>query len=450
MLSPRSCGYGNQIKLKGGVDMKSYIFLCSPSLGILDNWLPVIWNLKARDPNARFTIVFTRQRTPLELNQNLVLYKIAQDCFDEVVFKKSISFSKADSVFGAMHKAKNQRIYNWFYEICRRVSILKRILIWVDEIMSLKYLEKWIELTVASSESIYLLVDIYEESKSYNHIFLSKTSDFPRFSIHHGVNILNGGVIPTNVIGYNIPEAERRKVFLFSNLDRKIWQLQYGLDDVNMYTLGIAKHDKTWIRYIQTRSNFDKNSLPKKFIGLIGRPISSYLPKDRKIKAIKDLLKSAEKYDLPIVVKRHPKEHLDGTYEEVFGVKDLGIKWHLSDAHWFELAEGCVFAMAFFSSVPVDLIIFGVPVIEYLNLKGLPGFDTQDSLRDDEGNPVFSYRYLGLVYGADNTNQFNHLINRIILDRNGMAEKLNWKYKEIFYCTEDAINKITNSILELP
>lgn len=431
----------------------NFTFICSPSLGILDNWLPVIWNLKSRNPKSKFTIVFPKLRTLLEINQQSVLTKIALNCFDEVLFKKRIGWSRADSLFDAMNLAStlekhiSSRVYN---RINSRYRFLLKSWHLMDECVSANNLKKWVLSKNRDSEKIILLCDIYEESKSYNQLFLQEIGDTPRFSIHHGVDVSNGGVFSKDLQQYNVPDVEQRKVVIFSELDRKIWQHQYELNEEQVISSAIPKHDKKWIKRIQNMSKDKLASIPDRFIGVIGRPCTStYLPRDRKISVLRDILQAAEKHKLPIVVKRHPKEIFDGTYEEVFGESTLGSKWFLTDAHWFGLAENCVFAVCFYSSVPVDLIKLGIPVIEYLNLKGLPEHDNERALRDGDGNPVLSYRYLGLVFGVDDTHGFENKVNEITLDRNKLAEKLYTEYENVFINSKDPVKKIINSIEEI-
>lgn len=428
----------------------NFIFICSPSLGILDNWLPVICNLKARKPRARFTIVFPRVRTAMELNQQSVLTKIAEDCFDEVLFKNTLGWSSADSLNDSMGQATRQsnRIYSRIINrICKRFQKLSNIWQLIDKRVSAKYLKKWVLSREKDSLRTILLCDIYEEPKSYNQLFLQKMGDIPRYSIHHGLNVINGGVFNNDLNQYNVSEVEHRKVFIFSEYDRKMWQFQYGLQEEQVIPTGIMKHDKNWIKRIQDMSKEHLTSIPKRYIGVIGRPCTtSYLPRERKINVLRDIMQSAEEHNLPIVVKRHPKEKYDGTYEEAFGASTLGTTWFLTDAHWFVLAKRCVFAVSFYSGVSVDLIKLGVPVIEYLNLHGLREHDNERSLRDSNGNPVFSYRYLGLVYGVDDTQGFEGKVNEIISDRNNLGENLKSKYENVFINPDNSISEVLNLI----
>jgi hypothetical protein len=425
-----------------------FIFICSPSLGILDNWIPVIWNLKKQYKNAEFTIVFPRERTLLEINKESILNKLTNECFDNVLFRKCVSWDSENSLYQAVSKVntKKYRHHSQFVSFCKQIPIVSKLLGFVDSIISDKYLKNWKNQNNKYESKSILLCDIYEETKDYNQLFFNEMGEVTRFSIHHGVNVINGGILTESSKKYNIKEIKNRIVFTFSHLDYDVWKYRYGLQDNQIIEAGIAKHDERWIELIKENSGNDIESLPDRFIGLIGRPVSNYLPRDRKVKYLRDIKKSSEEFNLPIVVKRHPKEKLDGTYEEVFGSTNLGVTWFISDAHWFALSDKCHFAVSFFSSVPADLIKLNIPVIEYLNLNGLSEYDHKDALRDKTGNPVFSYRYLDLVYGVDNTEEFTRIVNDIMVNRETIVKQLQTRYKSIFKNPEDSLNIILESI----
>ena len=46
------------------------------------------------------------------------------------------------------------------------------------------------------------------------------------------------------------------------------------------------------------------------------------------------------------------------------------------------------------------MLRLGIPNIEYLDLRGLKNFDNEQSLRDNNNNPVFDYRYNDVVIPA--------------------------------------------------
>ena len=150
-----------------------------------------------------------------------------------------------------------------------------------------------------------------------------------------------------------------------------------------------------------------------------------------------------------IVVKLHPKERKEGLYEEVFGTDTYGDKWFYSDIHPFVLGKESAFAISFYSGVPIDMLALGVPTIEYLDLRGIPDFDNDESLRDKKGHPCFGYRYLDLVLGASDYDQMKAHAMEIMNDRETVLSRLQAKYNELFPQIENINEKIAKDILSI-
>lgn len=73
---------------KSGVKSVNVIFNCSPSLGIVDSWLPVISALLGRLPNATFIFVAPKLRTIREVDLSSWLHQKTSMVFDRVFFKE--------------------------------------------------------------------------------------------------------------------------------------------------------------------------------------------------------------------------------------------------------------------------------------------------------------------------------------------------------------------------
>jgi len=113
------------------------------------------------------------------------------------------------------------------------------------------------------------------------------------------------------------------------------------------------------------------------------------------------------------------------------------------------LGRKCKFAISFFSGVAVDMLALGKPVIEYLDLKGIPAYDNDKSLRDSNGYPVLSYRYLGLVLGADDELTFRKQVNKITDDPVKSSNFLMTRYRDIFADPDGAAEIISGDILSV-
>jgi hypothetical protein len=104
----------------------TFIFICSPSLGILDNWMPVIWNLKNRYKEAEFILVIPRERTLLEIDKESITNKLTNECFDNVLFRKCLSWDSENSLYQAVSKVKTKknRIHSQVVKYCRKIPII--------------------------------------------------------------------------------------------------------------------------------------------------------------------------------------------------------------------------------------------------------------------------------------------------------------------------------------
>uniref|UniRef100_UPI004048E171 hypothetical protein n=1 Tax=Aliarcobacter sp. TaxID=2321116 RepID=UPI004048E171 len=78
------------------------LFMCSPSLGVLDSWISVLIVLKAKLPNAHFVFIASKAGTIEQISINQDLKVLAERIFDSVVFRsdsgvllKTVTFNDA-------------------------------------------------------------------------------------------------------------------------------------------------------------------------------------------------------------------------------------------------------------------------------------------------------------------------------------------------------------------
>ena len=198
---------------------------------------------------------------------------------------------------------------------------------------------------------------------------------------------------------------------------------------------GILRHDPDWINTIGQfdAPNFEKSE--KRTLLLISRGHSGpdgYLPRLRKVEYLKDVLEFAQKFELKIVVKPHPKERDLSIYREVFGEESGEGIWECSDSHLFQLAKSAIMAVSFFSGCAIDLTAAEVPTVERLNLIGLKQFDNDYADRDLSGDPVFQYRRDGHVIGSSSSSEFKKAAEDCYLNPEGSLARLKQSYKEKF------------------
>ena len=99
-------------------------FLCSPSLGILDNWLPVIWNLKEKQKDLKFIIIFPRASFIDQIYLSNVLLILGANIFDSIVFKSKAGLWLAADTFSQVKMINKLTMFEWF--LLRVIRKLKK------------------------------------------------------------------------------------------------------------------------------------------------------------------------------------------------------------------------------------------------------------------------------------------------------------------------------------
>lgn len=434
---------------------ETFYFLCSPSIGIIDNWLPVIKELKTKKNDLNFTIIIPKAGTVEQLTPDNPIIKISKIYFDEIIFKTHAgNWVKSDSFDFAFKYNTNTtatfispRIDNKL----RRLPLLSKLLSYSISTKLKKEkiaLEKILLEGFNSTNQDYLLYDIQEHLKDYNSEIVDSFQNSKLFSISHGSHINAGPTKPRSISNRS---KEQLYVYILSNEERGFYKQTFALTDDKLISTGFPRHNKDWIKQISESSEVESHW--EDFVFIISRPASDYLPKHRKEKYLRDIKKLLiDERNLKVIAKRHPKEKDEGLFEKVFGINSKGKTWDESNDHPFILGQKCKFAISFFSGVALDMTYLNKPTIEYLNLDGINNYDSTDALRDDEGHAVLSYRYFKLVLGASNEKQFLNHINDIMDSEGHVLEKLQTRYNDCFSTSfsplkliaEDIINKINS------
>jgi hypothetical protein len=435
-------------------NLKFIYFVCSPGLGILDNWLPIIFKLRAKYPNSKLVCIITKPGTAEVIDLNNVLIKIADDLFDLIVYKSNAGQWFECISFGVA-KAQNtpsslKRIIFLFKKYFLRYQLLSPLLRVVRLIYGLLDFfspKKKIKLNKFETQDSVVLYDVYEETKEYNRELLEYFIGVPKFSISHGTHIEQKGTEHCRIT--NLSRAPNEvNVFLFSKDEKEYYKRTYLLKDPNIFIVGVPRHNQEWVSYLNSVSYGEEQKWDD-YIFFISRTVSEYLPLDRKIKAIQDIRKLAfEDFGLKIIVKLHPKEHSSGIYEKILGKDNYGVKWKYSSVHPFFLGKHCAFAIALYSGVSVDMAALNVPTIEYLNLNGLKEFDNKDSLKDENGISVLEFRYMKIVLGSSNYEQLKSQANYIMSNRSVIINKFYKRYCELYSKPDKSISSIVNQIIK--
>jgi hypothetical protein len=434
---------------------KHIYFLCAPGLGILDNWLPVLYKLKKVAPECKIICVIPKAANVAAVNFENMLARLSENIFDEIIFRshsglwlRAPGFSDAKSIIlrsvalgklASLHRRFNHNILTKYFGYI--VFVIARFIDYFINSRNRLMLE-------FSSQNIKIvLYDVYEETKDYNRDFLDQVGEAKRFSIAHGINIDTDPIKPKYSF---IKNRENITAYLFSSEEIPYYSVTYGLDkDKQLHLSGIPRHEDSWIQYVQERhSDLPDPIVDGEYVFLISRSLSPYFTYQRKMDAIENIKKLIiDSLNIKIVIKCHPKERDDGLFSKILGDDNYGKTWVISNSHAFVLAKNTLLAITFYSGVSVDMIKMNVPVIEYLDLNGLIEYDNDHSLRDYSGDPIFSYRFHKLVFGVSKYEDLQETVNKIICDREKSTNNLKAVYREKFPEIEHRLELITNTIL---
>jgi len=432
------------------------LILCSPSAGILDSWLPVIKRINEQYPEIRFSIIFPRKRTVSEIDLSSTLIKILGRSIESVVFRER-NLSKWYQC-ESLQKAKKQVTLSIFERNLKKIGIKNRyarfLIRYVQKIFrkgdEIKFKSRETDLDSYISEFSGLFYDVYEHNKSYNREIISRAKNILKFSISHGLNLI--GENSKLRIPESPNEHDKTVVFSFSENEKKLYKEKYGVPLENNFVIGIQRHDPEWIKnYIHLDEEKEKAAtlFDDDYIFVISRPDSTdYLPTERAKRSIQIIKNIAlNKLNAKIVIKLHPKEIKSGLYEDVLGEDNYGKTWTYSNAHPFTIGSKCMFAVSYYSGVPIDLIAMDVPTIELLDLRGIDKYERLENRKDKNGAPMLYFRYNNLVLGASTQKEFFDQADKILSNRNEVNTWLRKSYERIYKNPEGSIQRTVDIII---
>ncbi|WP_149706715.1 hypothetical protein [Campylobacter concisus] len=435
-----------------------FLFICSPSLGTLDSWASVLHELKNKQPDAQFIFYAHDYYIIKQIELNSPLIKLASEIFTAIVYK---------DINGAFIKSNNFELilkYSFFSNHLNPFLILKKILnklriikldsclnsimTKINAIIVKIYNLKFINLYQLKSENLKILYDVYESSKDAHEDILTKLSEVKKYSICHGNNsheyLLEE--LKTRTIVNNYPN-NNTIVFASSEKDAEYYENYYGIKKEFCRVVGIPRHEKKWIDYFMDRycSNYE---IPfnGNYIFLISRNYGSFMPREEKVRYVKEIYKQAKKYNLKLIIKKHPDEVCDNSCEEALPKEECGIGWMVSNLHTFFLGKHSKFAICFYSGVVSDMISIGIPTIEMLDSKY--AYNLNKNIKDkNSGKNVTEYGYYNLVLVANDNKELDSHIKRIFNEFEVVVSELKKSYDQVFYKKENVNEYIANEII---
>ena len=403
------------------------VLLCAPSLGILDNWLPVLHAARAEHPDCRIVALIPDRETLAQLDAADTAHALADEVIDATLVPlHGGRWMLTDGFLSAVDDARPRRLFPRLRTRAQRARSTNP--------------------SALAGPDARVLYDIHLHKKADLGPLLDALGDTPRFSHNHGIELEASDALR---IAPNDPENVRA-AFVYGPSEVEPYAHNFGLEPSSIDVVGIVRHELAWVRTVVERSRA-LHTLPfEDFALVVSRPAGgSYLPHDRKAAALRALHQVAwREHGLPLVLRTHPKEHEDGTLADAFPAEEEGVSWALSRAHPFHLSTRSRLGVTFLSGVSVDLIALGVPVVELLDVRGLPEHDRPDARRDADGRVLFGpYRRDALVIAADGVEDLRVALAAITADRGASLAPLTRAFRARFADPGGATERLLRRVL---
>lgn len=434
--------------------MRSVIFICGPNAGMMDMWLPVVWQLKRKRLNLTFLCIFSTIKNAKDYGRTKsALIDISEETFTKFISPSPIGgFVGAGDVLKLMALiGKHEIIFNLLQQFFTKAIFGRHIANFL-----LRVGLRAARMLLNTFQGVFVNLSDYDGVVLSDMEMLQKKSAMPFFetwkslqwhSLLHGINLQyeydpRQGVPRLDVCPKKI------KAFLFSSHEKKYYQNKYGINNEQMYVTGVPRHEQEWIKYIKNREMNKEGWTKSGYVFLISKGVSDRLPASRKkdyLISIREVI--CKELGLELVIKTHPKAEEESVYSEVFAGHE-GVRWSIEGRHPFVLGANSIFAITFYSGVPLDLLAYEVPTIEYLNLLGIPEYDNSNSSRNEFGEPILYYQKEGFVLGASNADQLRYQARRIMADRISVVQDLIMNYKKTFPFLPNITNKMAEIIVD--
>jgi len=428
--------------------MKRILFLCSPGLGSIDNWAPILAELKKKNKIDFFTPKIDILSDDISFKQPF-FYKILKTYFsnifclskkkDEILRIKNLDFKRKNLIQEFANISNKillktfKKEFNFFNYFENKIYSKK-----IDNVDYSNFLNRY----------SYILCDAIEFTKPYLKNFSKYSKNITKVSMPHGSDFpftkkFKGS--KKNYLGYNF------KIILFSKTkgEKDYYQTILKLKNNNYLRSGNPKHDKRWINFIQKKNKNNLNTISKnkRYIFIVSRHADQiYFTNKNKIRALNMIKKIImEKKNINVIIKPHPKENLYEYYFKIFGKDLYNVKWKFSYDHQYIVSKNAFCSITFFSGVSTDMNILGIPNIEIINLKEVTENIDKKDLFFKKNIPMFRIRYHDLTLGADNEIEFEKLIEKISKNKKKVMMNLRKNYNKN-YINSDSTKKIMKII----
>lgn len=433
----------------------SVVFIVSPNFGIMEQWLPVLSELKRKRSEINLIALFPTARIAAQIKPDNLLVDIAEDVFDNVIFKSWYgAWVLSDSFYGVKELQKKHAqpvLTKVLLNILKGKKEYKKIESFVERLSEKAaryyYSAQNVDLEMTVQNVKAVCFDIIIDGKKGHFKEIKKVFyDKAWFSMRQGVDM----VLRVNKASHKdgdkpINRIQNVTTYIYSEEEKPRYKSLCGLEEHEMKVIGVPRHQKKWINYILKRS--ENNEVPESpYIFIVSRPIgpdNSPFSLKKRLKHLEEIKKLAGEIGYNIVVRLHPKETKDGLYEQVFGLNTYNKKWFISKSHPYILGLNSEFCIIFDSSIAIDMAVLGVPVVQLINYEGT---EHVGRIKDSFGNTISPLQLYGFALGASSYGGLENKALKIISSRKDVCFQLKSNYENVFKSTDDPVELIVNDI----
>ena len=429
--------------------MACVVFICGPNAGMMDMWLPVIYKLRKKRPEADLWCFFSTTKNAKDYGRTTsALREISEDTFASFASPSPLGGYVAAKNIGELieiiqhHELIEARVRS----LLEFVPMGKKIRIFALKLVLHAYrtLKTKLKVQAIVKDCRIVLSDLEMLGKGSGRPFFAAWRSAQWYSLLHGINVLTGINHKKSLDLTLLPK--KLVAFLSSDTERVFYASHYGLKRSHMHVVGVPRHEKSWINYIKDREMASSEWKKSGYVFLISRGVGGPLPAERKreyLVSIREVV--CKELGLELIIKTHPKAENETVYEDVFG-EGGSVRWAVEGRHPFVLGANCIFAISFYSGVPMDLLRLGVPTVEYLDLTGIPEYDYPNSMHSEDREAILTYRNYGLVLGASTREQLKIQVERILTERALVLQELNEAYRMVFEIRPDVTSEMAQMI----
>jgi hypothetical protein len=355
---------------------KQTIYLAAPGFQSVDNWLPIACEqFKSGDKNV--VLLFPYFWVIELIPQNDLLMKIIKEI--QIPISLPMFGTKRYLLFQSIDDART------YIRLSRTVRDILDSRLSLKKSSTIAFIQKMSRLAVDipiifklrflgfqnNGVLVWDLLNIQSEPAVNLRNLTIRTKNWRRISIN------------VSPIYAELPTLEGKqassndRVISFSEEQTRLMQLQYAIDESNIYKSPVPRHHPNWIQFLQGFSSV-QNCKDYKFVLLVSRgidpPLLTYEDKMLIFSTIIEEICGKKKFKL--LVKLHPNEDqmsfqrdLDFIRSNYSLEESVFNNVSLTQEHVLVVAAQAEFGIAYFSGTIADMVRVGCPAIQFLLFK---------------------------------------------------------------------------------